>query len=571
MGLDPMMLLGLMGNMGNMGQGAANTALSAVPTAISLRDRMRLRRDPVLNLLNMRDLGQGYRAITQNPYGDPWSGWGGSFGTDQSGNPVGFGEANARAVMEMMGQTPGASTVANYQQLAQQRRPDVADTTAGMTSLLGMPSYNLGGDVSPMFKPKAAGDMKRRKPGKGGGSATTPKPPKVAAGAQGGGLPDITGVPNVNLNIGGGGGFGPGGIAGRVLGNAFQRRGGLPGFIDTMRGPGNAPNNLMDFAMNRPGGVRTQGGPGMPMANPDYANLLGNQKPNGMPSYAVGSFSVPQTGVARVHKDEAIIPAPLNPFKGKTGPMLPQAGGYDPNAGVPPGGQSFGGTGKAQGASGGIGGGGVPVAPTAQPHSLLQDVFANPMSLTPEIQQQIINRGTDSLTNNYGAMARGAWDRSAAMGGAGANPNMAALNFGLAGGVSDINRDVGIESARTNYGDLLNAAGLQWGATRDTAQQALQQQALDQGLYTQDQSSMGRIIDMMTNAQSGDINQQSSLWQMLNNLGTGGIQFPNTFLDRLRYGRMNQLVPNSVQMPTQNAVTPNPMTLGNAYQLTAWQ
>ncbi|MEQ1936125.1 MAG: hypothetical protein ABL962_19900, partial [Fimbriimonadaceae bacterium] len=251
MGLDPTMLLGLMGNMGNMGQSAANTALSAVPMALSMRDRMRLRRDPILNVLNMRDLGQGYRAITQNPFGDPWSGWGGSFGQDQQGQNVGFGEAQVRAIMDMMGNTPGASTVANYQQLAGQQRPGVTDTTSDMRSLLGLAPSGLGGDVSPMFVPKAAGEGikpgKPNKPGGGGGGSTTPNPPAVAAGSGGGGLPSFgggMGMPDVNVNVGGAGG---GGILGRILGNAFQRRGGMPGLMSEIRGPGNAMDGVMDF------------------------------------------------------------------------------------------------------------------------------------------------------------------------------------------------------------------------------------------------------------------------------------------------------------------------------------
>lgn len=135
--MDPMILLGLLGMGGGAASNVANTALGAVPMVISLFDRFRAATDPTMHRLGGIIRGRYNQSVEENPYGDVYGSWGGAFGQNDAGNPIGVGEAQARAIMGMMGQNPASSTIANYQQLAGAQRPEVTNSAAGLQSLMG--------------------------------------------------------------------------------------------------------------------------------------------------------------------------------------------------------------------------------------------------------------------------------------------------------------------------------------------------------------------------------------------------------------------------------------------------
>ena len=100
------MLLGL-GQMGMSGmQNASNTALGSVPMFLSIADRFRARMDPYMRRYGQILRGRYNDATSMNPYGDPYSGWGGMFGYRDDGSAIGAGEAYARGINQMMQQNP---------------------------------------------------------------------------------------------------------------------------------------------------------------------------------------------------------------------------------------------------------------------------------------------------------------------------------------------------------------------------------------------------------------------------------------------------------------------------------
>lgn len=98
--------------------------------------------------------------------------------------------------------------------------------------------------------------------------------------------------------------------------NWVQQRGGLPALLQAMRQPGNAMVNLREFAgFGRPGPANSGGSGGGSNPYVDFWSTHGNtggRNPR-MPSYAVGTPYVPQTGPAMLHQGEAVVPSHMNP------------------------------------------------------------------------------------------------------------------------------------------------------------------------------------------------------------------------------------------------------------------
>lgn len=148
--LMPLMQMGMSG-----AQSTLNTGLGLIPTALSLWDRFQARHDPVMRRIS-EVIGHRYnQAVTENPYGDAYGSWGGMFGTNDAGQPIGVGEAQARATAQLMNENPAASGIANYQQLATQQRPGVVDSTSGLASLMGHESQFTQPYQQPTFVPEA--------------------------------------------------------------------------------------------------------------------------------------------------------------------------------------------------------------------------------------------------------------------------------------------------------------------------------------------------------------------------------------------------------------------------------
>lgn len=557
------MLLGL-GQMGMSGmQNASNTALGSVPMFLSIADRFRARMDP-----DMRRYGQILRgryndASAMNPYGDPYSGWGGMFGYRDDGSAIGAGEAYARGINQMMGQNPMVPTIQNYQTLAGMQRPQVSDASAGMANLMGHDS-SVGGYTSPMFDPATINARKATNTDFGGAPASTardntirenkPLDPYLSAGTAGGDRGSFT-------PRSGGGGTGPGNgwlmpIGGRMLSGFMNSHGGAGQLMSDLRGPGSMIDNIGDFVRGgSQHGIPQQGG--RPLRK----------------SYAVGTPFVPQTGKVTVHQGEMITPAHMNPNARLA------TGGIKPAPGVTPGvpmmatGGNMNNTGRIAGpnrggVSQGMSGGGTstPTTPGTQPHSLMQDLINNPVALTPEIQNQMINQGTDWLQNQYGGIQRNAYANSAANG---APVNNAALNSNMVGQIGDLRRNVATDAARTNYQNLANSAGLQMQGELGLGNLQLQQQQFQQGLYNQDYSNMARIIDSLYGTSQNGMNQQGNWWQQLTGLTNQGAHFADPFLQSAIQNAMWSIQPSQIAQAPQVAGS-NPASVG-LDALQGWQ
>jgi len=149
--LMPLMQMGMGGS-----QSILNTGLGLIPTIMSWRDRLRAQYDPLMRQFSGIIANRYNQAVGENLYGDPYGTWGGMFGTNDAGQSIGVGEAQARAIYQMMQNNPALSGLENYQTLAQQERGPVADSTAGLASLMGHPSQFTGGYDQPNFIPATA-------------------------------------------------------------------------------------------------------------------------------------------------------------------------------------------------------------------------------------------------------------------------------------------------------------------------------------------------------------------------------------------------------------------------------
>lgn len=105
--------------MGKFGD-AAEFGLSAVPLVTGLLDRFMFLRDPLRRSVEQRILGdlnfqtgfdpESGRFNQGNPLGDPLSGFGGQFGTDEAGNPFTPQQAQLRFLVEQLNAQENAQT-----------------------------------------------------------------------------------------------------------------------------------------------------------------------------------------------------------------------------------------------------------------------------------------------------------------------------------------------------------------------------------------------------------------------------------------------------------------------------
>ena len=138
--MDPMALFGL--------------GTEVLNTGIGLYDRWRF--------LQSRLIEEGAESAVDeynwlhgaSPYGSPHTSWGGMFGFQPDGQPVGYGHAQAQYIRDLMGVDPTMGTQWGYQQLAQQQRPGMADETAGLAGLLGRDGAFSQAYDSPLFAPQ---------------------------------------------------------------------------------------------------------------------------------------------------------------------------------------------------------------------------------------------------------------------------------------------------------------------------------------------------------------------------------------------------------------------------------
>lgn len=542
--LMPLMQMGMSG-----AQSTMNTGLGLIPTAISLVDRWRARTDPLMRRFSQIIGGRYNQAVGENPYGDPYGAWGGMFGQNDAGGNIGVGEAQARAINQMMQNNPAESAISNYQTLAAQQRPGVVDSTSGLASLMGHESQFSQPYQSPMFSPEAP-DM----------SAA------LNTDFSGSPAPRDTSDQQVNSNL-----FGRGGVGSNAvdilsgldsnglnnllsIGGALANRGGGGGG-GGLFGGGGFPGWTMVGAqpIRTGGGAMGGGGGGLPF-DPSMGRRPGGKRND---DYFLGTPFVKRTG-QRVGRGEAVIPAPLNPANQ----------GGQPAPGITPGQPMM-----------GLSGSPTEIQPMANPMGAAQSppntmmqLLENPMSLSPEVQDMIINRGLEGINNERAAYDRRLQEQAAGMGRGTATGTFAGqmgdLNqFAWEQG-NNLRRDVPIEAARTNTADLRAAAGLQLQGEQALANQQMQQNQFQQGLFNQDFQNQGRIIDATNALGNQGMQNQMGWWNMLTGLANQGINFANPFLQSAIQNQMWRIQPSQIaQAPIQvsGGTTAMPVGYGGGY------
>lgn len=196
--------------------------------------------------------------------------------------------------------------------------------------------------------------------------------------------------------------------------------------------------------------------------------------------------------------------------------------------------------------------GGGAQAPVSQ--SLLQQVFANPVSLTPQIQTDMYRRGAtqyDLQNQNALRQMRNEAGAAGTLGGGALNQNMLQANEQNIMNRGNLQRDIGIEAARTNFGDLLNSANLQLGAENALAQQQLAQNAQNLGAYQNNFQNQARIFQDAYSAQGQDQQRQLQLLSQMTGLPLAQMGLSNDAIQRLIQARMGQLSPSSLGGGTQ--------------------
>lgn len=496
------------------------TATGLAPTLLGLLDRYRLRNDPGLNA-GGRALLDRYNSYSN---GDPSLSFGGMFGQDSAGNNIGANSAGAYNIGEMLNQNPGAYDVQNYQNLAGMTNP--ADA---LSNLMGIPG---GGSFMPGSpQPLSGTDFSGAPPASGTGAA----PIDPSALGQGDDLSWLFG--------GQGGGQGGGGM----------QQGGQPAQGGT--------NPLTGQPYGSTGGLR----PGAYKALEQPASMMGG---------GGGAMPDPRAGGGGGAQNKAVaVQQGINAQQG--GGAIPQMGGsnygFDAAFSGPTGGPSqmaqaaamFGGgaglipkstdaathnslySPVAQNGSGPqVSGGSVtPGSSSWTAPNMMQQLFAgNPNnygSMNTGVQNDIINRGTETIDAQNMANQRNLRN-SAASGGSlssgAAQRGMFDANMGAQSAIQGLGRDTRIDAAKTNWGDLQNAAGLQLQGTSAAAAAQQQQQARLQSIVAAIQNSnqqsdarrLGLFQGLQTNSQhqmdygSGALNQLMQFLMARVAPGSGG-------------------------------------------------
>lgn len=530
------LLLGLL-NMGMGGmQSSQNTMLGMIPMGMSIYDRFRARTDPLMKDIG-GILGMRYnQAVSQNPYGDPYGAWGGMFGTHADGTPIGFGEAQARSIYDMMQNSPSTQTLQNLQNMTTMQRPTSTSAVNGASQLMGYgPVQGQAAQSADIKAPQTSTKTKFKNAPNPTDTSQYTIDPALARGDYGL-ISRIGGLMNQVPQAGSGGG-GASGLGGMVQ-NYVNSRGGPLALMQALTQPGNAMTNIRQFAglPGHLGGSPGYAGGGNPYA--DFWNTHGKAAPGGGRSYAVGTPFVQNTGKALLHQGEAVIPAAQNPYA-KAGLGQGFGGGTPTNTGKLPSAYGVG-----QGMQGG-GGNAIPAPPPTGPQSLMQQLIANPMSMPQSVQDQIYNQQAGVAQNAYGAALRQRLAGNAAQMGTGGGTT-ADLNFGLANQLANARSNIGIQAAQTNTNDLRQAAGLQLQGTLGMGQLQLGQNQLDAQNYQNDWNNQMSLINAMNSTANAGNQTQLGMWGALNQIGNAGINFSNPYLQQLIQNQMWRIQPNPV-------------------------
>lgn len=504
--MDPFTLLMGMGQMG----------LSAIPAMTGLYDRFVTRTSPYVEQARDFYANQFNQMSGNNPYGDPYSAWGGMFGTRQDGSPIGAPEAMGYSMFDQLNMySPQQAAMDNYGQLAQMQAPPVMDATRGMANLLG---YGDVGFRQPQaqFNPAQAETARPTNftnnagPASGGqqlvpgpdlgdelvrfglqqfmngnqqqSAAASPlpvnnlmPPPQQSTGAFNGGYDDYYGA------SGYGGGFravSPGDLSQWTKGRDMTPSGGAsrpmgPGDVwkdDGIRTSSGTmaqtltkpfPNPSAPSASVPPTGQPpTNGQPGFPSNKPPGPQpYQAPERQEGMPTnlpmlppppnMQSGAQSNPMQLFQNPYANESWLLDALerNPYAHQTG--LLNALEQNPYA-------------RETELLGNL-----EQAPTAQRTDLVNQIEQNPVSMGQDVQNMIFNRAADQMSRGTEGMERQIRNQAQGSGATGAHQRrLFDLEQNRQKQLSDLQRDIGIQAASTNFNDLQRSAGLVQGVNQ---------------------------------------------------------------------------------------------------------
>ncbi len=192
---------------------------------------------------------------------------------------------------------------------------------------------------------------------------------------------------------------------------------------------------------------------------------------------------------------------------------------------------------------------------SAQPN-LYGQLLANPTSMNQGVQDAIYRQGAQTMGAGQQDLLRRMRDEGNAAGTLGTgrmqdmmwNANESAIqNRG------DLRANIGIDAAKTNWGNLLQSAQTQLGAEQAYANQIMQQNALQQNAYNQNFTNQARILQDAYGAQNQEQQRQLGLVQNMTNVPLQQMGLTNDLIDRLIRMRTGQISPSPAsQIPTQS-------------------
>lgn len=509
---------------------AANLALGLLDPAIALADRYAFLRDPLLIGGIEQAINQYNQYAGGSPYGSPETAWGGMFGFHEDGTPVGYGEAQARMLGDMLGMDPSQSTIANYQALLGQQRPGMVDETAGMAGLLGRGGAFGGGYDAPTFAPQTT-----QMPTPPGPGSTFPNQP---AAGQPLNPDDIwAGYGILDSIFGGGGGDGYQGIdSGGFTGGQQPASGGT----------GSGSGRWSPFEMFA-GGGGMGGGNASPAAPATPSGA-------GLPWLKSAQGGQPQPGMLEAGGNADFYRNQQRRFMGGGQPQ-PKPGAAQPQ---PQPSQS-----GWVGANNAWAGQQAPQTPAPQPQQSQpapqqggtpwHQLMANPVSFTDAIKQNMLRTGQESINQQAAGARRQMLDTAApgVSGGGAMGRRLFDLEMNRQNAGTQLGRDIETQSAIQNRQDLAQAAGMQGGMEQALAGITAQGNAMRQGLYDTDFTNQARVIDTLGGLQNQEMARRMQLMQQLQGLGQQDMGMQQGLLDRIMRMEAGRLQPSPVsQMPT---------------------
>lgn len=189
--------------------------------------------------------------------------------------------------------------------------------------------------------------------------------------------------------------------------------------------------------------------------------------------------------------------------------------------------------------------GGTP-SPYAGTQSLPQRLFAQGVSMTPEVQQNLMSRASDTLT--AGAQSQQRQIRDSLPSGSLRSGQASRMAFDAeqnrVNQIANTRRDIGTQAAMQNFQDLTNTANMQFGMNRDLSNQIMQQNAFNQGVYNNNFGNSMGLLNQMATMGGSEQARQMDIWNRMTGQYMQGVNYPNQYLDRAAQLEMARITPS---------------------------